>query len=209
MKLNVPADILKAAVLCAKKGDAAKNLKNVLFELGETGYRIVSTDRNLLFVADLPFTKADDIDDCDLVTATLELEGNAVKEIEELNGIASVEFEENGLIVEGRCYHSVQDNSAFLVAHGYRQLFPRGKPSGVFPLILPKMLETLFDVAKILDVDYKEVKAYTFGYGKPFMLDYGKAFILAMPARNCFEVSDSAVDYRKLFEKATFNLTDW
>lgn len=209
MKLNVPADILKAAILCTQNGDKATNLENVLFELGETGYRIVSTNRNLLFVADLPFTKADDIDDCDLVTATLELKGDAVKEINEIEGTASVEFEGNELIVNGRYYPSVQDNSAFLVAHGYRQLFPLGKPSGVFPLILPKMLESLFDVAKVLDVDYKDVKAYTFGYGKAFMLDYGRAFILAMPARGCFEVSESAVDYRKLFEKATFNLTEW
>ena len=177
MKLHIPADVFKSAVCCASKNKDEKDFNSILFELGETHYRVVSSNRAVLFVAELPYTKEDDIEDCDFVYATIDgiPKRFTGKEF-------TVEFDGVNAIVNGQEFKST--DNPYLVGV-YRRAFPSefAELSDSFPYILNSVADTIEEVRKNLGAQYT---TYSFGVNDPFLIEFDKEFkciLLCMGAR--------------------------
>lgn len=184
MKLNIPTDVFKSALTCAAKDNKDKKGCNALFfEFGETHYRIISTDTHVLFIAELPYTDADEIDDGDFSSATIE---NLPKKI--AGKSFAVEFLGDKAKINDEEFTS---NPHHKILDLYRRVFPHEATtlSEGYPFILKGVATSISSVIELLGVEYK---VYPFGRSNPFVVEFSTDFpcvLIAMPAVNMSKVT--------------------
>ena len=182
MKLNIPAEVFKSALTCAAKDDK-KGCNALFFELGETHYRIISTDTHVCFIAELPYTDKDEIDDGDFSSATIE---NLPKTIKGKS--FTVEFFSDKAEINGEAFTS---NPHHKVLDFYRRVFPHkdAQLSEGYPFILESVASSISSVEKLLGVGYW---VYPFGQENPFVIEFSTdcpCVLIAMPARKMEKVT--------------------
>lgn len=204
MKLHVPANILKSALLCTDQ----KILKpkhdgfdSIMFELGETSYRIVGSNTALLYVAEIPYGKNDEIDDGDFsvmfacgVPPTLDTKAEVVP----------VEITSQGVTFEGVHYLDLVDGKVRRGLMQYRKVFPprTTEQSEGFPFLALKVLNGVEKVKKLGSVE----KVHAFGMTKPLIFEFdNRSVLLAMPARP----GEERGDYESLFDWIDTNITEY
>lgn len=187
MKLFVPQKYYKAILLCVDP-----KAPEILFEFGETHYRMYTTNRHVLIVIELPYTKKDDIDDCDFDRAV-------VKPQNTTGDFVPVAFTPKTMI-----------QAAAIETLNYRtplKLIEGLDPQDGFPYIMQGVSDTIN--ACILTLENTDPKYYAFGHQQPFMVDLKpNVKMIAMPAKNATPSlnKEAFVKVKSFFET---DVTNW
>lgn len=201
MKLHVPFNHFKAALACVEKKTPPKRvpIKYMLFEFGETSYRIITSNRISMFITEHPYTKEDEIDDGDFSCATIEDINLKFKDKDVV-----VEFTDGNAFVNGYRYNSVQDGTDFL-SENYKRAIPTGELHDGFPLILKSFADVMNTVAENLG----GYSAFTFGNGKSFYIHFDENTVLiGMPASKRVVCTDP-VKHDRVFDFMMKDIKEW
>ena len=156
MKLTIPENAFNAIAACRGK---TKEYKGILLELGETHYRVVSTMGTALFMAELPYTAEDELDDTDVSKICIVPKKLSEERI--------IEITDEKTVFQGEEYKDDPKNKLYL----YHKIVENLKQTtDTFPAIDTQIWDKVREVCVAYGIELKDTECYSFGLNSPMIV---------------------------------------